>query len=262
MIGRQSAWDLSTDAGRRRAHREIRDFTVQERSALPERISLAERLTGLLGDDYAALRAKRILTVMTPEEAAQIAREGVDVELHTHRHRTPTDRALFLREITDNRLRIDPLRTGVARHFCYPSGVYRSEFLPWLREAGVTDRHDLRPGARLEQDGAVAAATPGRHVQPLGARRGRVADGNERRSSCRAKRGRTHRRRMPEHRGERGDGTRPIRVCLVAPSLSILGGQAVAAQRLLERLRMVPGLEVDFLPHDPRRTRCCGCCSA
>jgi glycosyltransferase involved in cell wall biosynthesis len=47
-------------------------------------------------------------------------------------------------------------------------------------------------------------------------------------------------------------GTRPIRVCLVAPSLAILGGQAVAAQRLLERLRMVPGLEVDFLPHDPR----------
>jgi glycosyltransferase involved in cell wall biosynthesis len=38
----------------------------------------------------------------------------------------------------------------------------------------------------------------------------------------------------------------------VAPSLSILGGQAVAAQRLLERLRGVPGLEVEFLPHDPR----------
>jgi glycosyltransferase involved in cell wall biosynthesis len=47
-------------------------------------------------------------------------------------------------------------------------------------------------------------------------------------------------------------GTRPIRVCLVAPSLAILGGQAVAAQRLLERLRTVPGLEVDFLPHNPR----------
>ena len=45
---------------------------------------------------------------------------------------------------------------------------------------------------------------------------------------------------------------RPIRVCIVAPSLAILGGQAVAAQRLIERLRAVPGLEVDFLPHDPR----------
>ncbi|MEO8560551.1 MAG: glycosyltransferase family 4 protein [bacterium] len=48
---------------------------------------------------------------------------------------------------------------------------------------------------------------------------------------------------------------RAIRVCLVAPSLSILGGQAVAAQRLLARLRAVPGLEVDFLPHDPRESR-------
>ena len=46
--------------------------------------------------------------------------------------------------------------------------------------------------------------------------------------------------------------TRPIRVCIVAPSLSILGGQSVAAQRLLERLRSVPGLDVGFLPHDPR----------
>jgi len=46
--------------------------------------------------------------------------------------------------------------------------------------------------------------------------------------------------------------TRPIRVCIVAPSLSILGGQSVAAQRLLERLRAVPGLDVGFLPHDPR----------
>ena len=50
----------------------------------------------------------------------------------------------------------------------------------------------------------------------------------------------------------RGAAARPIRVCLVAPSLSILGGQAVAAQRLLERLRAVPGLEIGFLPHDPR----------
>src|SRR5829696_65960 len=55
---------------------------------------------------------------------------------------------------------------------------------------------------------------------------------------------------MPER--SRGATARPIRVLLVAPSLTILGGQAVAAQRLLERLRAVPGLDVGFLPHDPR----------
>jgi glycosyltransferase involved in cell wall biosynthesis len=56
---------------------------------------------------------------------------------------------------------------------------------------------------------------------------------------------------MPEPSGA-VPASRPIRVCIVAPSLNILGGQSVAAQRLLERLRAVPGLEVGFLPHDPR----------
>src|SRR5690242_3027712 len=60
------------------------------------------------------------------------------------------------------------------------------------------------------------------------------------------------RRRAAPQGGAMIPTPRPIRVCLVAPSLAILGGQAVAAQRLLERLRLVPGLEVDFLPHDPR----------
>jgi L-malate glycosyltransferase len=44
----------------------------------------------------------------------------------------------------------------------------------------------------------------------------------------------------------------PVRVCLVGPSLDILGGQAVQLQRLLSRLREVPSLTVDFLPVNPR----------
>ena len=45
---------------------------------------------------------------------------------------------------------------------------------------------------------------------------------------------------------------RPLRVLIVAPSLDILGGQAVQAARLLERLREEPTLEVSFLPVNPR----------
>lgn len=44
----------------------------------------------------------------------------------------------------------------------------------------------------------------------------------------------------------------PIRVCLVGPSLDILGGQAVQAARLLRRLRESPALHVDFIPVNPR----------
>ena len=44
----------------------------------------------------------------------------------------------------------------------------------------------------------------------------------------------------------------PLRVCIVAPSLDILGGQAVVAQRLLEHLRRDPSLDVSFVAHNPR----------
>lgn len=43
----------------------------------------------------------------------------------------------------------------------------------------------------------------------------------------------------------------PLRLCVVAPSLGILGGQSVNAQRLIERLVEDPDIEVSFLPHDP-----------
>ena len=43
-----------------------------------------------------------------------------------------------------------------------------------------------------------------------------------------------------------------IRVCLVAPSLDILGGQAVQASRLFRSLQNVPSVAVDVLPINPR----------
>ena len=44
----------------------------------------------------------------------------------------------------------------------------------------------------------------------------------------------------------------PLRVLIVAPSLDILGGQAVQATRLIARLREEQSLEVSFLPINPR----------
>jgi glycosyltransferase involved in cell wall biosynthesis len=44
----------------------------------------------------------------------------------------------------------------------------------------------------------------------------------------------------------------PIRVCLLGPSLDILGGQAMQLQRLLHGLGTTPGVEVGFIPMNPR----------
>lgn len=44
----------------------------------------------------------------------------------------------------------------------------------------------------------------------------------------------------------------PLRVCLVGPSLDIVGGQSVILDRLLARFRATPGIEVSFVAVNPR----------
>jgi glycosyltransferase involved in cell wall biosynthesis len=45
---------------------------------------------------------------------------------------------------------------------------------------------------------------------------------------------------------------KPVRVLIAGPSLDILGGQSIQAARLLAVLRKEPGIEVDFVPVNPR----------
>ncbi|HEX8119309.1 MAG TPA: polysaccharide deacetylase family protein, partial [Pyrinomonadaceae bacterium] len=90
-----------------------------------------------VGVDYEELASRRVLHLVNREEVRELAAAGVDVQLHTHRHRTPEARELFRRELDDNRAVIRQLTGRDPEHFCYPSGVYRRAFLPWLAEAGV-----------------------------------------------------------------------------------------------------------------------------
>ena len=52
--------------------------------------------------------------------------------------------------------------------------------------------------------------------------------------------------------GSEAEAQNRLRVLIVAPSMDILGGQAVQAAQLLARLSEEPSLEVSFLPINPR----------
>ena len=99
--------------------------------------AFAKIVAAEVGLDYESVVGSRILQLMSPAEVAEAAQAGFDVELHTHRHRTPNNEDLFRRELRDNRERIFRMTGHRPRHFCYPSGVYSGEFLPWLRAEGV-----------------------------------------------------------------------------------------------------------------------------
>lgn len=102
-----------------------------------EKDNFARDLAGQWSIDYDALLRSRMLQIMTPDEAVQVHKAGIDIQLHTHRHRTPLDRDLFTREIIDNRDRIAEVTGRRPTHFCYPSGKYDAAFFPWLRDCGV-----------------------------------------------------------------------------------------------------------------------------
>jgi peptidoglycan/xylan/chitin deacetylase (PgdA/CDA1 family) len=93
---------------------------------------IAARLAQLLNVDYRELVAKRILQLMNQREVKELANDGVDFQLHTHRHRMPLNEEMFRKEIGENREWISQATTAARRHFCYPSGAYRPEFLKWL----------------------------------------------------------------------------------------------------------------------------------
>jgi len=137
ITGQELTVDLSNDASRAWSAEVLRKFASDHKLSAEEKDSLASSLAAKLKIDYDALRAKRLLHILSPGEVKTLATEGVDIQLHTHRHRVPSERSSFLREIDDNRTSIEAMTGARASHFCYPSGVYDPAFLPWLEEAEI-----------------------------------------------------------------------------------------------------------------------------
>jgi len=137
LTGQDLKIDLRRNDFREAVLSEIHSFAREQKLSADEKDAFAASLAAHLDVDYEALLQQRIMHNLAADEVGQLAAGGIDVQLHTHRHRTPLDRQLFLREIEDNRRSIQEMTGKRPAHFCYPSGVYDLKFLPWLKEAGV-----------------------------------------------------------------------------------------------------------------------------
>ena len=125
----------------------VREYADAQQLSARDKDSLLSSVAEALGVDLAPLRDRRMLSLMSPAEVRQLP-DLVDVQLHTHRHRSPAEREAFVQEIEDNRDRIHEL-IGPAHpleHFCYPSGVYDRAQLPWLAELGVRSATTVESG--------------------------------------------------------------------------------------------------------------------
>jgi peptidoglycan/xylan/chitin deacetylase (PgdA/CDA1 family) len=146
QFGNEPTLKLSTAGARKEALASIRSFIIEQKFSAEQKDELLTSLAKQLEVDYDAVLENRILHLLNRDEVKQLADAGIDVQMHTHRHRTPADRELFLREIRDNRSIIEQMTGKSPQHFCYPSGVWKSEFLPWLKEAGIESATTCDPG--------------------------------------------------------------------------------------------------------------------
>ncbi len=146
ITGQDGKLDLSSDAVRKKVYECLIRFARQQKLSAEDKDALAAKLAGQLKIDYDALRAKRLFNLLNPGEVGQLAAEGIDIQMHTHRHRSPLDRQLFAREIDDNRTSIEEMTGHSAVHFCYPSGIFDDAFIPSLEDLGVVSATTCDPG--------------------------------------------------------------------------------------------------------------------
>jgi peptidoglycan/xylan/chitin deacetylase (PgdA/CDA1 family) len=99
-----------------------------------------------LGIDPGPVENTRMFHFMTDDEMRSLREFGMDVQLHTHRHRFPMDQAQATAEISDNRKALEAVRPGPYVHFCFPSGIFQDSQLPWLAAAGIRSATTTRSG--------------------------------------------------------------------------------------------------------------------
>jgi hypothetical protein len=141
--------DLRTQEGRLRALFGIQRIDQERQLSAGGRDAIVAELARHLGIDYSAFIDSHVMQIMSPEDVSEIAREGIDVQLHTHSHQlipTLIQGEGLETEIAENQRRIFQLTGRNPVHFCYPSGIYDLESLPALRQLGIVTATTCDPG--------------------------------------------------------------------------------------------------------------------
>jgi peptidoglycan/xylan/chitin deacetylase (PgdA/CDA1 family) len=103
-----------------------------------DRQTLLQRLYTTLGVDFEHVRRLRQFAFMSTAEAAELSTYGIDLQLHTHRHRFPCNhREALAGEVEANRSALGRIASGPFQHLCYPSGEYDRCTFQQLESLGI-----------------------------------------------------------------------------------------------------------------------------
>ncbi|WP_372654673.1 polysaccharide deacetylase family protein [Halobacteriovorax sp.] len=102
-----------------------------------ERQELLEKIRITFGVEISKNLESKFMKLDTNKNILEAYKNGVDIQLHTHRHRLPIEREQCEKEILENKAYLKELLGVELDHFCYPSGIWSPEHLPILKDLGV-----------------------------------------------------------------------------------------------------------------------------
>lgn len=111
----------------------IIEYGINELSHI-ERCLLMQDVCIQLGIDYNGLKNEKSLSLMTLSDIKELHNDGVDIQLHTHRHKWPLDERLADIELYDNKKYLEKVAGERLEHFCYPSGIWDSRQFNYLKK--------------------------------------------------------------------------------------------------------------------------------
>lgn len=135
-----AALGLKEGSERVRFDQRVLERIIEFGKALPaeaDRERVSRELAAQLDFDYESIVHSGLLTLGSPAQIVEAVRAGIDIQLHTRRHRFPVIEDLAKAEIKDNRRDMEPIIGTELAHFCYPSGKWDAAQWPWLEELGV-----------------------------------------------------------------------------------------------------------------------------
>lgn len=114
------------------------------------RIDVMKRVAHLTGVDYDDVARSRRFGLMNEPEIRQLATDGFDIQLHTHRHTIGSDDDELRREIADNRAALEPLVGRRLAHLCYPSGEFTASAIQILKSEQIASATTVMPGLNFQ----------------------------------------------------------------------------------------------------------------
>jgi len=139
-------YDLAIPEQRRKAMKELVRFGFRYPD-FEDRHSLWREVCEALDEDWKTIESERRISFVNREELRQMIEDGLDIQLHTHGHRFPSeDREDAIREVTSNREYLNKVVPGNYAHFCYPSGQYQVDQIDDLRALNIVSASTTKGG--------------------------------------------------------------------------------------------------------------------